>query len=112
MPKVYVTQLPHRRDKETQTLVPAFNLNPAIEHGELNVMMPAQSAFQATSDLVRQLSEKLSKYSYVDGDSLLLLGDSSIIAASVGILAKHHERFAILRWDRNLARYTRVVLNV
>lgn len=112
MPKIYVTQIPHRRDKETGSLVPAFNLTPANEHGELVVMMPPQAAFQATADLVRQLEEKLSGYSYAEGDCALLLGDTTIVAATVAILAKRCAKFAILRWDRNLSRYTRVVLTV
>lgn len=111
MPKVYVTQLPHQRDVATGALVPRFNLGPAQEHGDVVVMMPPQAAFQATSELTRQISERLSGYEYADGDSVLLLGDTIIIAASVAVLAKHHGKFTVLKWDRNLGRYIRSVIN-
>lgn len=112
MAKVYVTQVPHRRDAATRSLVPAFNITPASEHGTLEVMMPPSSAFFATAELVRQLSVKLFPYSYEDGDSCLLLGDTTIIAATVAVLTKRNGKFAVLRWDRNLGRYTRVVITV
>lgn len=112
MPKVYVTQVPHRRDRETNSFVPAFNITPASEHGELDVMMPPSSAFYNTAELVRQLAVRLAPYDYVAGDSCLLLGDTSIVAATVAVLAKRHSKFAVLRWDRNLGRYTRVVITV
>jgi len=110
MPNVYVTQLPHRRDAATGSLVPAFNLTPAEEHGKLVTMMPPQAAFHATAELVRQLDEKLQDYDYEEGDTVLLLGDTTLVAATAAILGKRRAKFTVLRWDRNLGRYTRVVI--
>jgi len=110
MPNVYVTQIPHRRDGATGSLVPAFNLTPAEEHGKLVVMMPPQAAFHATGELTRQLRDKLQAYNYEDGDSVLLLGDTTLVAAAAALLGKLRFKFAVLRWDRNLGRYTRVVI--
>jgi hypothetical protein len=112
MPNVYITQLPHRRDTTTNSLVPAFNIHPAGEHGEIVVMMPPQAAFITTGQVVRQLTAKLIAYNYGGGDSLLLLGDTTLVACATAILAKRHQQFTILRWEKNLGRYTRVVIGV
>lgn len=112
MPKVFVTQVPLKRDPVTQAKVPVFNVAPASEHGELDVMMPPAAAFFNTDELVRQLSLKLFDYDYARGDSLMLLGDSAVIAATVAIVAHRAKRFAILRWDRNIGRYLRVSMTV
>lgn len=112
MPKVYVTQVPHLRDRATQALVPVFNITPAQEHGELVTMMPPGAAFFNTAELVRQLAERLFPYDYEAGDSVLLLGDTTIVAATVAVVSKRNHKFAVLRWDRNLGRYTRVVITV
>lgn len=112
MPKIYVTQIPHRRDQATKALVPAFNITPANEHGEVVVMMPPQAAFHSTVEVVNQLRKALENYEYEEGDSVLLLGDTTLVAATVAILARHHGKFGALRWDRNLGRYTRVVISV
>lgn len=110
MPKVFVTQLPHRRDHSTGQLVPAFNINTAQEHGELVMMMPAQAHYQPTNQLVAHCAEAVRGYDYEEGDSLLLLGDTAIIASTVAVLARKHRRITVLRWDRLLSRYTRVVI--
>lgn len=112
MPNVYVTQTPIRRDKATNALVPAFNLAPATEHGELIVMMPAQAAFQSTTELTKQLSSHLRGYDYAAGDCVLLLGDTTLVAATAALLGRQQAKFTVLRWDRNLGRYTRVVICV
>jgi len=107
-PRVFVTQNPHRRDRDTDAFVPAFNLHPASTHGELRVLMPPRAAYIATDELVKQLEDALEDYDYERGDSILLLGDTSIVCAASGILARRALRFTLLRWDRMLQSYTRV----
>ena len=112
MPKVFVTQLPHKRDLSTGALVPVFNINTAQEHGEIVVMQPPQAHYQPTADLTHSLSMKLFDYDFEEGDSVLLLGDTSIIAITCVLLARRNKRMCVLRWDRNLGRYTRVIITV
>ena len=104
--KVYVTQIPHRKDKETNSFVPTVNIAPASEYGEIVVMMPPRASFHATSDLVRQLKEHLVDYNYEAGDCLVALGDPAVIAVACAILGKLHGKFSVLRWDKNIGRYT------
>lgn len=105
MSKVYITQVPHRRDAATNAFVPSVNISPAAEHGEVVVMMPPRAAFHATADLVRQLREHLKDYDYEAGDSLVAMGDPAIIAVACAILGKMHGRFTVLKWDKNVGRY-------
>src|SRR5512147_1853638 len=105
MAKVYITQVPHKKDVSTGAFVPAINITPAGEHGELVVMMPPRAAFHATSDLVKQMRDHLKNYDYEAGDSLVALGDPAIIAVACAILGKMHGKFIVLKWDRNVGRY-------
>jgi len=105
MPKVFITQVPNRRDRETGSFVPAVNIAPAAEHGELVVLMPPRAAFFATADLVAQMKEKLQDYDYDGGDSIVALGDPAVIAVAFAILGKIHGRFQVLKWDKNVGRY-------
>lgn len=104
-PKVYITQIPHRRDPETRAFVPSINIAPAAEHGELIVMMPPRASFFATSDLVKQMKEHLQNYDYEAGDCLVAMGDPTVIAVAFAILGKTVGRFTVLKWDRNVSRY-------
>ena len=103
--KVFVTQVPHRRDPETRAFVPAVNISPAAEHGEIVVMMPPRAAFHATGDLVKQMKDQLQHYNYERGDSIVAMGDPAVIAVACAILGKDHGKFIVLKWDRQLGRY-------
>jgi hypothetical protein len=105
MPKVYITQVPNRRDPATNTFVPTVNIAPAAEHGEPVILMPPRASFYATGDLVKQLREKLEHYDYEAGDSIVAMGDPSVIAVACAILGKLHGRFQVLKWDKNVGRY-------
>lgn len=112
MAKVYITQVPHKRDAETRAFVPAINIAPAAEHGEVIVMMPPRASFHATADLVRQIKEHLKNYDYSAGDCLVAMGDPAIIAVACSILGKMHGQFVVLKWDRNVGRYLPAHINV
>lgn len=105
MSKVFITQVPHKRDPDTRAFVPAVNIAPAAEHGELVVMMPPRAPFHATADLVHQLRAHLKDYDYEAGDSLVAMGDPAIIAVACAILGKQSGRFTVLKWDKNVGRY-------
>lgn len=112
MAKAYVTQVPNRRDKETGALVPAVNIGPATEHGELITMMPPTANFFATGDLIKQLEHHLKNYSYEDGDVLIAIGDPIIIGVACSFLARRFSKFTVCRWDRQIQRYLKVVVNM
>lgn len=106
---VWVTQVPNRRDKGgTNAMVPAVNISPASEHGEIRVLMPPNASFFATHDLVTQLRTGLRDYNFERGDSIIALGDPAVIAVTGAILSERHRSFNILRWDKNIGRYVKI----
>ena len=105
MSKVFITQIPHRHDAKTHNFVPAVNVSPASEYGELVEMMPPRAAFFATNDLVKNLNAQLKDYNAEEGDVLLPLGDPIVCSVACAVLAKNGP-FSVLRWDRNIGRYT------
>lgn len=107
-PKVFVTQIPNRRDAESGKMKPTFDIMPAHEHGEVEVLMPATSSIFATADMVKQLRSRLVLYDYVRGDCIVPAGDPAIILAAGAILAEQHRKIRVLKWERNLRRYVSV----
>lgn len=110
MPKVYFTQIPHKRHEGK--LIPAFNVSSAGQFGEIVTIMPPQTAFTNTKILARQVDDEISKYRYEDGDVVVLLGDPVVIATTIAVLARYCSIFAVLKWDKNLGRYLKTVVNV
>jgi hypothetical protein len=104
-PTVYITQVPHTYDRDTNAFVPLFNIGPAAEHGELLVMMPPRASFYATADLIKQLRKHLQHYDYNAGDTLVAMGDPAIIAVACALLGRMFGNFIILKWDRKIERY-------
>jgi hypothetical protein len=106
MPKVFVTQIPQKRDNVSKSFVPVVNIGPASEHGDLVVMMPPQAPFHATADLVKQMRDKLKDYDYEGGDCIVALGDPTIVAVAFALLGAMFGKFTVLKWDRNIKRYS------
>lgn len=111
-PVVFVTQVPNKKDATTGAFVPVVNISPATEHGDIRIMMPATANFFATNDLTLQLNEGLKDYDFDRGDSIVALGDPVIIAVVGALLARISPSFYVLRWDKNLARYVKIKVQI
>lgn len=109
---VYVTQIPHKKDAATGAFVPTININTAAEHGQIVTMFPPRAAYVDTAILLDQAAQKLENYDFERGDSLLLMGDSAIMAVCIAVLAKRVREIAVLRFDKVLHRYVRVKFNL
>ncbi len=75
-------------------------------------MMPPQASFYATNDLLNQIANHLDSYDFEDGDCLVALGDPAVIGAACAYLGKKRSKFSMLRWDKQLGRYLKVVINL
>lgn len=106
-PKVYVTQIPHRRDAQG-SWVPAINIGPASKHGDLVVIIPHSSSIIETSGVVKKLDEALRNYDFDRGDYLLMTGDPAIIAIAGAILGEYTDAFRLLKWERTTNSYITV----
>ena len=103
-PKVYVPQEPSRYDAEFGTRVPTVDLRPAMAYGEVVVMLPANVTGMLMAPVVQALKEKLSEFT--DDDSLVAIGDPSIIAAASGIVLYKNKRLKLLKWDKRAKAYS------
>ena len=104
---VYVPQIPRRKDKDTDKFVPTVNITPAEEHGEIIILLPSNASFYAVGDLVDQLRPQMKAYDFAAGDSVVAIGDPSIMAVVFGLLATYHGRFWLLKWDRMTGHYSK-----
>lgn len=111
-PRVFITQIPNRRDPNTGAMVPAFDAMPAAEHGEIVVLMPASFSLFNTSEMVRQLRNTLVDYSFTRGDAVVPAGDPAIIFATGAVLAEQHRKMRILKWERSVKRYVPVEVSL
>ncbi len=109
MRKVFVTQEKARKVNGVWT--PEFDLSPAAEYGELEVLMPPGSSFFAPVPTIRALKEKLKDFT--DEDFLLPIGDPSILVAAAMIAGQqNHGRVKLLKWDRFQQTYIPVQLDI
>lgn len=108
-PKVFITQIPNRRDDATGLMKPMFDVQPAAEHGDLQhpIMPPSFSLFQ-TADMVKALRGALWDYSFARGDAVIATGDPAIIFACGAVLSEQHRKLRLLKWERSVSRYVPV----
>lgn len=84
---------------------PGKNISPAMEFGELKVLLPpglevAHSAGQVAERL------KVAMSSFNDNDYLLLIGDPVTIGISVAVAGFwNNGKVKMLKWDRQERRY-------
>ena len=81
MPAVYVTQ--EKARKVDGHWVSEFDLTPAVEYGNVEILMPPGHSFFSPVPVIRALREKLKDFS--DDDYLLPIGDPSIMVAAAMI---------------------------
>lgn len=112
MKKVFIIQVPHRKDAATGMWVPMFNINAASEFGEVVVVIPNTISIFQMSEVVKYLRNELSGYNFERGDSIVPCGDPTIIAASGSIIAERNKRYKLLKWDKNISRYTPLEVNL
>lgn len=110
-PRVFVPMVPSRWDTTLGMWVPTVNITPAERHGELVVLLPPDANRLHTAPLVAALKERMRDYS--ENDSLVALGDPSLLAAAACIAARQTGgKLRMLKWDRRTADYivTEIVL--
>lgn len=104
--KVFVTQVPSRRDVATGLWVPTVNIAPAEEFGEVVTLLPPGSQFFAAAETTRLIKQRLHDLGYKPGDYLLPLGNPVIMAVASAIAARRSGgSLNVLVWDRQTSRY-------
>ena len=108
MPAVYVTQ--EKARKVDGQWVSEFDLTPAVEYGQVEILMPPGHSFFSPVPVIRALREMLKDFS--DDVYLLPIGDPSIMVAAAMIAGeKTGGRIKLLKWDRFQQAYIPVQLD-
>lgn len=110
-PKVYVPQVPSRYDQDIKSWVPTVNLDPALEFGELEVLLPPEAGRMPSSDLKELLARGIQNIK--DTDWLLATGDPVIMGITMALAAQKLDGLLrILRWDKRSRSYEPVVVEL
>ena len=99
MSKVYVVCEPVSKDGTGK-----MDFSPAMEYGELEVLLAHSQSLLAPVPTIRRLREKLETFS--DEDYLLPVGDP-VLMSTVAMVASYfnHGRVKFLKWDRIQRKY-------
>ena len=104
MKRVFVTQSPMRRDRETGELRQVHDITPAAKFGVLEVLVPGGPVVLSTQHLVTTLKDKLRDF--CDDDYLLCLGDPAVMTICASICSRvNGGRYTLLVWDRHANEY-------
>jgi len=104
--KVFITQVPSRRDPETKLWVPKVNISPAEQHGEVQILLPPGTQFYAASETTRLIRQRLHELDYQQGDFLLPMGDTVIIAVASAIASRRPNSTPnVLMWAKHSSPY-------
>lgn len=100
MPKVYCVCEPVSHKDSTAK----FDLSPALEYGEIEVLVSHTQSLLAPVPTIRKLREKLENFS--DDDYILPVGDP-VLMSTVAMVAgdMNNGRVRFLKWDRLQRRY-------
>jgi hypothetical protein len=102
--KVFIPQLPTRFDKATNTRVPAIDVNPAAQFGELvqifSIDISREEALTRTRDRAALEHNRVGP-----DDFILAVGDITLLALVVTYALMHNGRATLLRWDGDAKLY-------
>lgn len=103
--KVFITQEPTRRNRNTGEIEASIDLTPAAVYGELVVLlppgnMPTLSSAPVTNKLIHALRN------FCDDDYVLAVGNPDALMLVGAIAAKFNRgRYKSLVWDKRIRQY-------
>ena len=100
---VYVVQKQMRFDRESGSLVPKFDLEPAEEYGAIEYLLSPTAAPFNPGPILAELRERLARFN--DEDYLLLVGNPVIIGWAMAIAADINGNVKALQWSGKDQRY-------
>lgn len=102
MSKVFVVSEPltYREGKAT----PMFDITPAMEYGEIEILTKYNQSMFLSVPMVRQLRNDLKDF--CDDDYILPVGDPVMIGTVCAVAADiNNGLFKILKWDKRQRKY-------
>lgn len=104
--RVFIPQEPMKRD-DCGAMVPTYDLSPALEYGDLHVLLPYGPVMLSTKPMIAHMRTQLDDF--CDEDYIMAVGDpSAIIAAGMVASQVNKGKVKLLRYDRQQKRYLEV----
>lgn len=105
-PRVFVTQIPSRKDATTGMWVPTVNIRPAEKFGAIEVLLPAGGQFWAAAELTRLIKQRLHDLDFQETDFLIPMGNPVVMAVAAAVAARRSNgRLNVLVWDKQTSSY-------
>jgi len=92
---------------------PKHNIAPALDYGEIEVVLPPSQAqvIFSSAPTVARIKRVLTDFS--DDDYLLFIGDPTAIAIMATVAAaKNSGRYKCLKWDKQERRYLPIQIDI
>ncbi len=109
-PRVFIPQLVERWDPASQTSIPVFDFTSATVYGALVPILAAEDNIRFLARITDKIRAALANYT--EDDYFVAVGDPSVIAICAGLILRRNQRMKLLRWDKKLACYTVLDINV
>lgn len=110
MPRVYIPQMIMKWDPDKNKSKPMFNFKSAAAYGDLVTILSPEDDIRFLARITSKIRAALANYE--DDDYFIAVGDPSVLAICAGLILRRHPRMNLLRWDKQLACYTVLDINV
>ncbi|ABL96814.1 hypothetical protein BcepF1.083 [Burkholderia phage BcepF1] len=106
---VYIPQLPMRFDHASQRRVPQFNITPAMQFGQLEMVLEEADDSRMIARLTPKIRERLA--AFTENDFMVAMGNPAVIAICAAIVLRRQKKLKMLQWDKKLEMYYQLELN-
>lgn len=105
--KVFIPQIPSRRDPATKIWVPTINIKPAEEFGDIVELLPAGSQFFPSQEMKRLIKQRLHEEDLGADDYFIAAGSPTAMMVTAAIAARRlNGCLNILLWDGATSTYS------
>ncbi|QRE00408.1 hypothetical protein [Burkholderia phage BCSR52] len=109
MSKVYIPQLPFKFDHAVSRRVPQFDITPAMQFGQLEMVLDETDDSRLLARLTPKIRERLQQFT--ENDFMIAIGNPAVIAICASIVLRRQKRLKMLQWNAKLGMYYEMELN-
>lgn len=110
LPRVFIPQLIEKWDHTAERFVPAFDFTSAASYGTLTTILEREDNPLFLARITSKIREALK--TFAEDDYFVAVGDPSVIAICAGLILRRSNNLKLLKWDKKLARYIVLDINV
>ena len=110
LPRVFIPQIIERWDETAGRFVPAFDFTSAASYGTLTPILDREDNPLFLARITSKIRTALATYN--NEDFFVAVGDPSVIAICAGLILRRNNTLRLLKWDKKLARYIALDINV